>query len=96
MRMPVYFVVQEQINDEAGLAAYAKAAGQSEMTGTPLVIDDNLVHVEGDWHGTRLVILEFEDEADFRAWYDSPVYQEALQLRLAATDSRAVLARGLS
>ena len=38
---------------------------------------------------------EFEDEAAFREWYDSPGYQEALPLRMAATDSRACLARGL-
>ena len=34
---------------------------------------------------------EFADEAAFREWYDSPAYQEALKVRLAATDSRAAL-----
>jgi uncharacterized protein (DUF1330 family) len=38
-----------------------------------------------------VVILEFEDEAAFRAWYDSPEYQEAVKIRLAATDSRSTL-----
>ena len=32
-----------------------------------------------------------QDEAAFRAWYDSPEYQEAVAIRLAATDSRSTL-----
>ncbi len=37
------------------------------------------------------MILEFEDEAAFRSWYDSPEYQEAAAIRLAATDSRSAI-----
>lgn len=94
--MSVYFVVQEKVNDPDGLDAYGKAAGSTlKGRGRALVVDDAVTPVEGDWHGQRLVVLEFEDEAAFREWYDSPEYQAALPLRLAATDSRAALARGL-
>lgn len=54
-------------------------------------MDDSPTIVEGQWHGSRTVILEFEDEAAFHAWYDSPEYQAAVRLRLAATDSRSAL-----
>jgi uncharacterized protein (DUF1330 family) len=97
MLMSVYFVVQEKVTDAEGLEAYGKAAGPTMkgMRGRAVVADNAVTTIEGDWHGERLVILEFEDEAAFREWYDSPGYQEALPLRMAATDSRACLARGL-
>ncbi len=95
--MSVFFVVQESVHDEDGLAAYSQAAGptMAGVRGRALVVDNDVTPIEGDWHGTRLVILEFEDEEAFREWYDSPGYQAALPLRLAATDSRGALARGL-
>ena len=96
--MSVYFVVQEKVTDEEGLAAYGKAAGPTlrGVRGKAVAVDNAVTPVEGEWHGSRVVILEFEDEAAFREWYDSPAYQAALPLRLAATDSRGVLVRGLS
>lgn len=94
--MSVYFVVQEQVNDQAGLDAYVEAAKSSSLgRGRALVVDNDVVLVEGDWHGSRLVILEFEDEEAFEEWYHSPAYQEALPLRLAATDSRGALVKGI-
>ena len=94
--MSVYFVVQEEVHDSDGLDAYMEAAKASSLgRGKAVVVDNAVAAVEGGWHGARLVILEFEDEDAFRDWYDSPEYQKALPLRLAATDSRAALARGL-
>ena len=97
IEMSVYFVVQEQVNDQDGLERYMKAASASSLgRGRAIIVDNNVTAVEGDWHGSRLVVLEFDDDEAFREWYDSPEYQEALPLRLSATDSRAVLAKGLS
>ena len=94
--MSVYFVVQEQVNDPAGLQNYMKAARASSLgRGRAIIVDDDVTPVEGDWHGSRLVVLEFDDDATFREWYDSPEYQAALPLRLSATDSRGALAKGL-
>jgi uncharacterized protein (DUF1330 family) len=95
--MSVYFVVQEEVTDQEGLRDYMEAAKGSTLgRGRALVVDNDVVPVEGEWHGSRLVILEFEDEEAFREWYDSPAYQKALPMRLAATDSRGVLARGIN
>lgn len=96
IEMSVYFVVQEQVNDQDGLERYMKAASASSLgRGRAIIVDNNVTAVEGDWHGSRLVVLEFDDEEAFKEWYDSPEYQEALPLRLSSTDSRAVLAKGL-
>ena len=94
--MSVYFVVQELVNDPAGLQNYMKADRASSLgRGRAIIVDDDVTPVEGDWHGSRLVVLEFDDDAAFREWYDSPEYQAALPLRLSATDSRGALAKGL-
>ena len=94
--MSGYFVVQEQVNDPAGLQNYMKAARASSLgRGRAIIVDADVTPVEGDWHGSRLVVLEFDDDAAFREWYDSPEYQAALPLRLSATDSRGALAKGL-
>ena len=95
--MPVYFVAQVDIHDQAGYDAYAKQAGASfEGVDTKiLAVDDAPTVLEGKWHGPRTVMMEFPDEATFRKWYDSPAYQEAAKLRWAATDSNAVLLKGM-
>ncbi|QKV92876.1 DUF1330 domain-containing protein [Streptomyces sp. NA02950] len=36
--------------------------------------------VEGSWPG-HVVLIEFPDRAQVRAWYESPAYQEILPLR---------------
>jgi uncharacterized protein (DUF1330 family) len=89
--MPVLFIVQEQIDDAEALAGYAEKARSAPGHGKLIAVDDNPIAIEGNPHGSRVVILEFEDEAAFRAWYDSPEYQEAVKIRLAATDSRSTL-----
>jgi len=95
--MSVYFVVQEEVKDQEGLEEYMKAAKSSTLgRGRALAVDNDVVAVEGEWHGSRLVILEFEDEEAFREWYESPEYQNALPLRLAATDSRGALVKGIN
>lgn len=95
--MAVYFIVQEKVNDPEGLAEYGAKAGPT-LAGTKskaLAVDNDVTVIEGDWHGSRVVVLEFEDEEAFRSWYYSPAYQEAVKLRFAATDSRGALVKGL-
>jgi uncharacterized protein (DUF1330 family) len=95
--MSVYFIVQEEITDPAGMEAYGAAAGPTlaSFDCKPLAVDDDVQTVEGEWHGTRTVVLEFPTEEEFRRWYDSPAYSEARKLRFAASDSRGALVKGL-
>ena len=37
-----------------------------------------LAVLEGDWHPSRLVILEFPDLETAKAWYSSPKYEQAM------------------
>jgi len=50
---------------------------------------------EGDWHPTRIVMLEFPSMEKAQAWYDSPEYQEVLPIRLDANRDKMVIFEGL-
>jgi uncharacterized protein (DUF1330 family) len=89
--MSVLFIVQEEIHDAQALEGYREKAAAAPGHGKLVAVDDAPLVLEGNWHGPRVVILEFEDEAAFKEWYYSPEYQEALQIRLGATDSRSAL-----
>jgi uncharacterized protein (DUF1330 family) len=92
-----YVIVTEDIHDPAGMEAYAKASMGSigEHGVKPLAIDENVEVVEGEWHGTRTVLLEFESVEKAREWYESHGYQAAIPLRRAAADCNAVILSGL-
>ncbi|MFC4499556.1 MULTISPECIES: DUF1330 domain-containing protein [Streptomyces] len=91
-----YVIVTEAIKDPEGMEAYTRAAGPSmaESGARPLVVDDQPRVLEGEWHGSRTVVLEFESVEAARAWYDSDAYTEARPLRQAAAESHAVLLSG--
>lgn len=94
--MPVYFIAQVQINDAAGYQAYQEAAAKAPFEGVKvLAMDDKPEIVEGTWAGPKTVILEFENEAKFRKWYDSPGYQDAAKIRWKACKSNVAMVHGL-
>ncbi len=61
-----------------------------------LVVDDDVEVLEGTWHGTRTVIVEFESVARAKEWYASDSYRSALPLRLASAECSVVLASGFN
>ncbi|WP_216896026.1 DUF1330 domain-containing protein [Nocardia alni] len=92
-----YVIVTEAIKDEAGMTAYSKAAGPSiAESGARVLAFDSKTHVlEGEWHGDKTVLLEFDSPEAAQAWYDSESYGKAKPLRHAAADSNAVIVNGL-
>lgn len=49
--------------------------------------------LEGEWPG-HLVLIEFPDLEQARAWYDSPAYQAILPLRTENSVGTAILVEG--
>ncbi len=95
--MPVYFIIQGKVLDEEGMAAYRRLAGPT-LEGVNVKVfamDNDVETIEGEWHGSTVVVAEFDTEESFRNWYYSPAYQEVVKLRLAAMDSRSALVKGL-
>jgi uncharacterized protein (DUF1330 family) len=93
-----YVIFTESIRDQAGMDAYGQKAGPTMMQhgGTALVVHEEPEVLEGDWHGGRTVILEFESVDAARAWYQSPEYQAAIPLRQAAADTNVVILEGFA
>ena len=59
-----------------------------------LVLDERCHVMEGSTNFPRMVVIRFASREDALAWYHSPAYQEALPLRLAATEGFCVLVDG--
>ena len=91
-----YVIVTEAIKDQAGMAAYSRASGPSivQSGASILAVDPQPEVLEGEWHGDRTVVLEFESVDAARAWYQSESYQQAKPLRQAAADSNVVILSG--
>src|SRR5689334_17232434 len=95
-RMPkAYILITEDVKDPAGMAEYGKLASQAMAGATLLSFDSKAEVIEGNWHGTQTVLLEFESEDAAREWYYSDAYQEAAKLRQAAADCNGVILHGL-
>lgn len=51
--------------------------------------------LEGDWHPSRLVILEFPSVEQARAWWHSPGYAEARGIRQATSTGTLLILEGV-
>jgi uncharacterized protein (DUF1330 family) len=91
-----YVIMTEEIRDQSGMDAYGRAAAPSmgQAGARPLVVDSAPQVLEGEWHGNRTVIVEFESVEAARAWYESAAYETAKPLRHASADTNAVIVAG--
>ncbi len=92
-----YVIFTEAIHDEAGMGEYFGLAMPTiiESGAEVLAVQDGADVLEGEWHGTRTIVLSFESVEAARAWYDSPAYQVAAKVRQAAATCNAVIVSGL-
>ena len=52
--------------------------------------------LEGEWHPTPLIIVEFPDIEQARRWYASAEYAAALDVRDAALSRHLILVDGMA
>jgi uncharacterized protein (DUF1330 family) len=90
-----YIIITEEMKDPAGMAEYGKLASQAMAGATLLSFDQKPEVLEGSWHGSQTVVLEFESVEAAREWYHSDAYQAAAKLRQAAADCNGVIVSGL-
>jgi uncharacterized protein (DUF1330 family) len=95
--MPAYVIVETDITDPEQYEQYKAAAAKAVTAsgGRYVVRGGELAVFEGDWDPARLVVLEFEDLAAARRWYESAGYQEAKRLREGAARLRMVAVQGV-
>ena len=93
--MPVYLVARGRIADQIVHDEYVEKAVPTLPASSRVVSFDLASEVvEGDPAVNRTVIIEFPSREEFRAWYDSPVYQELLPLRLQSVPGDMVVVEG--
>ena len=95
--MPAYVIVETDITDPERYERYKAASpGAVAAAGGRFVVrGGELAVLEGDWQPSRLVVLEFEDLAAAKRWYDSDRYQQARRLREGAVRLRMVAVQGV-
>lgn len=90
-----YVIITEDIKDPAGMAEYGKLAGQTMSTAKVLAFSPVVESLEGQWHGTQTVLLEFDSVEAAQQWYHSDEYQAAVKLRQAAAECNGVIITGM-
>jgi uncharacterized protein (DUF1330 family) len=95
--MPAYVIVETDVTDPERYEQYKVASSGAVVAngGRFLVRGGELAVLEGDWQPSRLVVLQFEDLAAAKRWYDSEAYQQARQLREGAAHLRMVAVQGV-
>ena len=95
-RVAVYLVCHNRIHNPEKMQEYlrkgrvAMASYEHEI----LVSAEHSEVIEGNTQLPRTIIVKFESRDAAMAWYNSPEYQEALPLRLEATEGYTVLVEG--
>jgi len=95
--MAAYVVVQVDVKDPGRYEDYKKMVPPSiEKFGGRFLVRGGKTHtMEGGWAPRRFVLVEFPSVEQAKAWWDSPEYREARDLRWATADSQLIIAEGV-
>lgn len=96
--MPAYVISEARIRDATAVEGYRSRAAASiaQYGGRYLARGGTVEALEGEWRPNRIVIVEFPDIERARAWYRSPEYAAALQVRDAALTRNLILVDGIA
>jgi uncharacterized protein (DUF1330 family) len=95
--MPAYVIVEIVIRDREAYERYKQMAAPTVAAygGRYLVRGGPTQTLEGSWAPSRFVILEFPTADAGRAWWSSPEYQPAKDLRQACAETEMLLVEGV-
>ena len=96
--MSAYFVVELEITNSNAMEPYRAAVGATitQYGGRFLARAGATELIEGGPEPKRIVIVEFDDTAAFKRWYNSPEYQKILPGRLDNSTARGFIVEGVS
>lgn len=94
--MKAYLVLDLSVNDFAGFRKYIAEipAFIAKHSGKYIVQGVVPSPIEGDWKPERMVIIEFPERENAKAFLGDPEIQDLFRLRRATTRSKLVLADG--
>ena len=95
--MSAYVIVQVDVKDQTRYEDYKKMVPPSlEKFGGRFLVRGGKTHtLEGGWAPKRFVMVEFPSVEQAKAWWDSPEYRAARDLRWATAQSQMIIAEGI-
>jgi uncharacterized protein (DUF1330 family) len=96
--MPAYLISDVSVRDAKAFQTYRTRAAASieRYGGRYLVRGGPIETLEGGWTPRTIIVVEFADLDRARAWYRSPEYASALEVRDAALGRNLILVDGIS
>jgi uncharacterized protein (DUF1330 family) len=96
--MPAYLISDVSVRDAEAFQTYRTRAAASieRYGGRYLVRGGPIETLEGGWTPRTIIVVEFADLDRARAWYRSPEYASALEVRDAALGRNLILVDGIS
>src|SRR4051794_11584130 len=87
--MTVYVIAQLRMTDRAAYDRYQARFFDvfKKFSGRLLSADESPELMEGAWDRDKLVLMSFPDEAAYRAFADSPEYQDISRDRKAGAEA---------
>jgi uncharacterized protein (DUF1330 family) len=94
--MPAFLIADTEIHDPTVYDEYKRRVLPTiqKFGGRFLVRGGQHEVLEGSWQPHRLVVIEFPDMVQLRAWYSSPEYAPLLVLRQPAARDHLVAVEG--
>ncbi|SJZ77056.1 Uncharacterized conserved protein, DUF1330 family [Enhydrobacter aerosaccus] len=96
--MAAYFISDVSPKDSDAFDTYRNRAAASiaRYGGHYLVRAGAIEPIEGDWKPRAIVIVAFPSLEQARAWYRSPEYAQALEVRDRALSRKLILVEGVA
>jgi uncharacterized protein (DUF1330 family) len=95
--MTAYIIIEVDVTDPERYEVYRKLSpGAVAANGGRFVVRGGETAVlEGNWSPQRLVVLEFPTLDAAKAFYESPIYREAREVRAGAAKLNMVAVAGV-
>ena len=96
-RMSAYVIANVTVKDPVKYEDYRRLVGPTieKYGGRFIARGGSLEVLEGDWHPTRLVLVEFPSADVAREWWNSPEYAEAKRIRQATSEGTLLILEGV-
>lgn len=95
--MPAYLISTIEITDPAGYEEYKKLVppALAKYGGKFIVRGGSIEYKEGAWQPQRVVVVQFDSIDKARAFYDSPEYAPAKQIRQRTSTGSVLFVDGV-
>ena len=95
--MAAYIVVEVDVRDKERYEDYKRMVPPTlaQYGGRFVVRGGAAETLEGDWSPGRVVIVEFPSAEQAKAWWNSPEYAPAKELRQATAHTQMILVEGV-